>query len=186
DEKTVSKIIVTCKENCEPIPSVNGVIKLKLPPTGDSINLEVVKHPDHPEWMIVSPPGGRVWVPSTGGKSDEVVSLTVVSIGKADPDNAARLDELARRYFIQTKYAEAEVLCRKAIEINEQVLGPEHQETVDYLRNLAFVYVEQKKYAEAGTIYEQVLKIREKTRPEQPEIAESLTDLAFIYYHQAK
>src|SRR5262249_60024406 len=66
DEKTVSKIIVTCKENCEPIPSVNGVIKLKLPPTGDSINLEVVKHPDHPEWMIVSPPGGRVWVPSTG------------------------------------------------------------------------------------------------------------------------
>jgi len=188
-EEKVNKIIVTCKENCSSESPVDGMIKLKLPqqiPAGASITLEIVKHSDHPDWMLVSPPDGHVPAPPLDGKSDHIVSVTVVRIGREDPDNAQRLDGLARRYFTQAKYAEAEVLCKKVLEINEKIFGPERAETAESLRNLAFIYQEQKRYAEAEGLYERAIKICEKTSPEQPETAEILISLAFIYHHQEK
>jgi tetratricopeptide (TPR) repeat protein len=136
--------------------------------------------------MIVSPAGGRVPASSIDGKSDNIVSVTVMRIGRDDPDNAHRLDELAGRYFERAKYAEAEALCRKALEIAERLFGQGHAETAEIARHMAFIYQGQNRYVEAEPLYERALKIFEKTQPESPETAETLIYLAGIYHHQEK
>ena len=111
----VDQIAITCRENRTSEGSQNGLIKLILPPqttTAGSITLEIVKNSDHPDWMIVSPAGGRVPTSSIDGKSGNIVSVTVMRIRRDDPDNANRLDELAGRYFERAKYAEAEALWK--------------------------------------------------------------------------
>jgi tetratricopeptide (TPR) repeat protein len=185
----VEQIAITCKENCKSEGAQNGLIKLMLPPqttTAVSITLEIVKHSDHPDWMIVSPAGGRVPASSIDGKSDNIVSVTVMRIRRDDPDNANRLDELAGRYFEQAKYAEAEALCQKALEIAEKLFGPEHAETAEIIRHMALIYQGQKRYLEAAPFFERALKIYEKTQVESPETAETLIYLAVIYHQQEK
>jgi tetratricopeptide (TPR) repeat protein len=185
----VDQIAITCKENCKSEGAQNGLIKLILPPqttAAVSITLEIVKHSDHPDWMIVSPAGGRVPESSIDGKSDNIVSVTVMRIGRDDWDSAHHYDELAGRYFEQAKYAEAEALGQKALEIAEKVFGQEHAETAEILRHMAFIYGGQKRYAEAEAYYNRALKLYDKAQPEHTETAETLLNLAGIYHHQEK
>ncbi|CAN0462129.1 unnamed protein product, partial [Scytosiphon promiscuus] len=44
---------------------------------------------------------------------------------------------------LQGKYAEAEVLCLRAIGIREKVLGPDHPEVATTLNNLALLLKQQ-------------------------------------------
>ena len=62
---------------------------------------------------------------------------------------AVNLNDLARVYQAQGKYAEAESLYQRALVINEKALGPEHPHTVNNLNDLAVLYKYQGKYAEA-------------------------------------
>ena len=53
------------------------------------------------------------------------------------PDLAMSLNNLAGLYFGQGNYASAEPLFRRALEIREKTLGPEHPDTAASLNNLA-------------------------------------------------
>ena len=44
---------------------------------------------------------------------------------------------MASLYMAQGKYKEAEPLLKRALEINENALGPEHPDTATSLNNLA-------------------------------------------------
>src|SRR5262245_58818034 len=94
----VDRIAITCKENCVSEGLRDGSIKLALPShttTAGSIILEIVRNSDHPDWMIVSPAGGRVSISSLAAKPDNTISVTVLRVGREDADNVHRLDELA-------------------------------------------------------------------------------------------
>jgi Tfp pilus assembly protein PilF len=59
-----------------------------------------------------------------------------------------------------SKFVEALVPARQALEIRRQVLGDKHPEYATSLHNLASLYQAQGKYAKADPLYRQALEIR--------------------------
>ena len=86
------------------------------------------------------------------------------------PGCSHRLNNLAVLYQAQGRYAEAEPLCKRALAINEKVLGPEHPDVATSLNILAVLYWAQGRYAEAEPLYKRALAINEKALgPEHPD-----------------
>jgi tetratricopeptide (TPR) repeat protein len=87
---------------------------------------------------------------------------------------AARLLDRAGWYLDnRARYTEAEPLCRQALSICEQHLGPEHPLTAQGLHNLAVSYYEQGKYAEAEPLFKRALAIRTQVLKEGHPLTQS-------------
>jgi len=85
------------------------------------------------------------------------------------------------------RYAEAEPLFERAIQIGESVLGAEHLLLAEALYGLANLYQEQGKYAEAELLCERALSIRKQVlAAHHPLVATSLNMLGNCYYRQGK
>ncbi len=92
---------------------------------------------------------------------------------------------MAELHSDQGKYAEAEPLYQRALDIWEQQLGPEHPLVAYALNGLAILYKEQGKYVEAEPLYQRALRIREqKLGPEHLETAETIHNLARFWEAQ--
>ncbi len=90
-------------------------------------------------------------------------------------------------YGHKGKYAEAEPLYRRSLEIKEKVLGPDHPDVAISLNNLAALYEKQGKYVEAEPLHKRSLEIREKALGrDHPDVANSLHNLAVLYEKQGK
>ena len=57
-------------------------------------------------------------------------------------------------YFFQQKYAEAQALCEKALELRRERLGEKHPLTASSYNSLACILDEQGKYAEAQPFFQ--------------------------------
>ncbi|MCX5686216.1 MAG: tetratricopeptide repeat protein, partial [Candidatus Omnitrophica bacterium] len=69
--------------------------------------------------------------------------------GPAKDENVARaLGKLAQAYLSQKRYADAEGLLKRSIDITERILGPDDRSLSVYLNNLAVVYSRQRKYTD--------------------------------------
>jgi len=112
----------------------------------------------------------------------------LVETYRFDFEEAGRLLNQAGYYLRErARYAEAEPLYRRALEIVEKALGPEHPDVAASLNNLALLYHRQGRYAEAEPLYRRALEIREKVLgPEHPGVATSLNNLAALYYSQGR
>jgi len=96
---------------------------------------------------------------------------------------AASLNGLANLYWTIGRYQKAESLYKRALEIGEKVLGPEHPYVAGSLNNLAILYYKLGDYQKAGPLYKRALEIYEKALgPEHPYVATSLNNLAPLYY----
>jgi len=85
--------------------------------------------------------------------------------------------------YEQGKYEEAFPIARKALELGEETLGPDHPGTAKSLNNLALLYQEMGDYAKAEPLFQRALKIKEKALgPEHPDTATSLDNLAALYH----
>ena len=62
----------------------------------------------------------------------------------------------------RARYAEAEPMYRRALEIYELQLGPTHPDTARSLNNLAALYDTQGKFADAEPLYRRALEINER------------------------
>ena len=100
---------------------------------------------------------------------------------------AARMLNQAGYYLHdQGRYAEAEPLCRRALEIREKALGPEHPATALSLNNLAELLRDRGDFDGAEPFYRRALEIREGVLgPEHPDTAQSLNNLATLLYNRA-
>jgi tetratricopeptide (TPR) repeat protein len=108
-------------------------------------------------------------------------------LGSYDPRLARTLNDLAAVYSTQEKYAEAEPLYRRALEILERGEGAEQPDTATSLNNLAVLYDTQGRYSEAEALYRRALAIDEKTLgSEHADIATDLNNLAGLYDTQGK
>ena len=72
------------------------------------------------------------------------------------------LDNLAELYGAQGRYADAELLYKRALEIREKAVGPDHTDTAMSLSNLAELYRAQGRYADAELLHKRSLAINEK------------------------
>lgn len=85
----------------------------------------------------------------------------------------------------RSQYKQAELLFRQALEINEQILGPENKNVADSLDHLAWVLWRQSKFDGAEALYKRALKIREEIFGyDSPEVAQSYDNLAGLYREQ--
>ena len=71
------------------------------------------------------------------------------ALGEDHPETAESYNNLATLLDIQGRYAEAEPLYRKALDIDRRVLGEDHPETARGYKNLAYHLYDISKYAEA-------------------------------------
>jgi CHAT domain-containing protein/Tfp pilus assembly protein PilF len=82
----------------------------------------------------------------------------------------------------QGRFADAEPLYKRAVEISERSLGPDHPQVAASLNNLATLYVDQGRYVDAEQLFKQVLAMRERAfGPDHPQVAGSLSNLATLY-----
>ena len=80
------------------------------------------------------------------------------------------------------KYDRAVVVAKKALEVAEKNVGPNHPDVGTSLNNLALLYNTQGQYAQAEPLYKRALAIREKALgPDHPSVATSLENLAALY-----
>jgi len=111
-------------------------------------------------------------------------------------DNGQYFDDLDKGYF--PYYNKAEPLFKRALDIREKALGPNHLDVATSLDNLARFYKiksenrinyattdfngPQGHYVEAETLYKRSLEIREKVLgPDHPDVAKSLETLGYHY-----
>ena len=103
------------------------------------------------------------------------------------PNVASSRHKLALLYKAQDRYADAELLYKRALEIDEKTLGAEDPDVTASLNNLAGVYRDQARYAEAEPLYKRALAILEKELGEEHlDVAASLNNLAGVYRDQAR
>ena len=80
------------------------------------------------------------------------------------------------------KYDRAVVVAKKALEVAEKNVGPNHPDVAMSLNNLASLYHAQGQYAQAEPLYKRALAILEKALgPDHPNVAKFLSDLAALY-----
>jgi len=99
----------------------------------------------------------------------------------------ADLNKLAGLYLAEGKYAQAELVYKRALAIEEKALGPDHPDLAKSLHNLALLYATQGQYAQAEPLYKRALAIMEKALdPDDPSVAKSLNNLAALYATQGQ
>jgi hypothetical protein len=77
-----------------------------------------------------------------------------------DPRLTITLESLSEVLWRQSKYSNAEPLCKWTMQIYERTLGPNHPDVGIISTNLAMLYHAQRKYAEAEPLYKRALPIR--------------------------
>ena len=93
-------------------------------------------------------------------------------------------------FFFQgkrNKFKEAEVLCKRALEIREKCLGSVHPDVAKQLNNLALLCQNQGKYDEVESYYKRAIDIYTKTLGiDDPNVAKTKNNLASAYLKQQK
>jgi tetratricopeptide (TPR) repeat protein len=86
------------------------------------------------------------------------------------------MQNLAVLYLSQARYAEAEPLFVKGLEIQRRALGKEHPDTRTVMGNLTLLYLDAVRYEDAQKLSGQLLEISRRTKgiPDQ-DLARSLT-----------
>ena len=89
--------------------------------------------------------------------------------------------------YRQGHYDRAIVVAKKALQVAEQTVSPNHPNVATSLNNLAILYESQGQYTQAEPLYKRALAIYEKTRgPDHPDVALSLNNLAALYDNQGQ
>jgi tetratricopeptide (TPR) repeat protein len=102
------------------------------------------------------------------------------------PGAAECFNNLACVYQTMGRYKEAEPLFWHALNIDEQVFGPEHSEVAIDLSNLAEIYRTLGRYEEAKSLLERALAIWKRLNQEHPNGAVCLHNLAHLYLEQGR
>ena len=101
---------------------------------------------------------------------------------------AGHLLTYAGAYLLERgQYEQAEASLKAALTIREQLLGPDHLETIITLDILGNLYSLQGHYSEAETLLQQALTVREQQLgPQHPDVATTLRELGETYTFQGR
>ncbi|KAK0619529.1 hypothetical protein B0T14DRAFT_479768 [Immersiella caudata] len=100
---------------------------------------------------------------------------------------ALLLHRTAEFFDYQGQWKDAEKSLAEAQEIQTQVLGPEHPDTLTSMANLASTFRNQGRWAEAESLEVQAMEIRKRVLgPEHPDTLTSMANLASTYMNQGR
>ena len=123
---------------------------------------------------------------AAAGRAREAAEAASRALGPDHPSVASCLNNLAAILRTQKKYAEAEPLYLRVLEIRERTAGAASPETALALNNLAVLHDAQDHFEQAEGYYRRALEIREKVQPEGLDTAATLQALAAVYMVQRK
>jgi tetratricopeptide (TPR) repeat protein len=90
-------------------------------------------------------------------------------------DLAAALGKLANLYNAQRRFAEAEPLYRRALQLDQSIYGPDSVETSVTAHNLGYFFFQQHRYADARVLVERAITLQENAnQPDRATLASSL------------
>jgi tetratricopeptide (TPR) repeat protein len=99
----------------------------------------------------------------------------------------ASLNSLGILYFQQGRYAIAEPIFEKGLQLTREMLGDHHPNVATSLINLAVLYDSQGRYEEAEPLYLEAMQLRrELLGGRHPSVATSLNNLALLYASQGR
>lgn len=99
--------------------------------------------------------------------------------GVESPEIARLANPLGVLLYARGRYPRAEVLLRRALEMDQKIYGPDHRYIAIYLNNLARVLHLTNQLKEAEALYRRAVDIDAKSYgPDHPEIANRLNNLA--------
>ena len=86
------------------------------------------------------------------------------------------------KLFGEGKFEEARPLAKRALELREKALGPDHQDLIPLLLNLGEISKERKKFEEAQSYFSRALRLSEKAfGADDIRVARTLDRLAVTY-----
>ncbi len=89
------------------------------------------------------------------------------------------LTQEVMKFYRTGNYDRAVVVAKKALEVAEKNVGPNHPAVATSLNNLALLYYTQGHYVQAEPLYQRALAIYEKALgPDHPNVATSLENYA--------
>jgi tetratricopeptide (TPR) repeat protein len=99
----------------------------------------------------------------------------------------ASLNSLGILYFQQGRYAIAEPIFEKGLQLTREMLGDRHPDVATSLNNLAGLYDSQGRYEEAEPLYLEAMQLRRELLGDRhPDVATSLNNLAALYDSQGR
>ena len=105
----------------------------------------------------------------------------------AQGDAWKTLNDEVESLYRQGQYDRAIVVAKKALDVAERTVGPDHPNVATSLNNLAALYQAQGQYAQAEPLYKRSLAIREKALGlGHLLVATSLNNLALLYKTQGQ
>jgi tetratricopeptide (TPR) repeat protein len=120
-----------------------------------------------PVWDLLRPHAARI-VEEAG------------DVGSPDP-TARLMGQLALLLLAKSLYVEAEPLMRRALQIGEDALGPQHPKVAIRLNNLASLLQDTDRLADAEPLMRRALQIDEDSfGPQHPNVAIRLNNLASL------
>jgi len=100
-----------------------------------------------------------------------------------DPEEATRLSHEVVRLHDERKYDEALPLAKRALELREKALGPDHELVGISLYNVAGIYRAQSRYENAEPLFKRALEILEKKfGPDSEKLTKTLEELGWMRF----
>jgi len=123
--------------------------------------------------------------------AQRLVQIEAMSVRGPDRNDVAlALNDLAQLYWAQDRYAEAEPLLRRSLDIIEKTRGRQDNNVAAALDSLAKLYSAQGRYGEAEPLFRRSLAIREieaqRDNPDDAGVSIALDSLAQIYVAQGR
>ena len=130
---------------------------------------------------------GRLrWLQGRPDESEAAYKRALAIDERSSTDSAEMARDLMGLAVVQwqrKRYAQAETLMKRSIDVQTKRLGPEHSDLAPALNNLGALYWTMGRYTDALPLYERVRKTFELTLdPSHPEIAAVYNNLAETYW----
>jgi CHAT domain-containing protein/Tfp pilus assembly protein PilF len=110
-----------------------------------------------------------------------------VQASSEDVQEAQTLAQRGEQLHHEGRYADAEPLIKRSLELYEKELGPEHPNVATSLSNLASLYRSQGRYIDAELLIKRSQEIFEKALgSDHPVVGNALRGLALIYVDQGR
>ena len=111
-----------------------------------------------------------------------LLSSTLSAFAKGAGTEWEILTQEAMELHRTGRYDRAVVVAKKALEVAQKNVGPNHPDVATSLNSLALLYYTQGHYAAAEPLYKRALAIGEKALgPKHPAVATRLNNLAALY-----
>lgn len=109
------------------------------------------------------------------------------SFEENDPRILYTLNCLASLYSSLGRYEQAEMFCKRELDLSIEIYGGYHVRVADCLNNLAGIYYNQQRYAEAQVVCLKLLAMYEAFYgPDHADVGMAANNLAMVYHVRGK